>query len=289
MGTFRPHWQPQGPDSRCIYHGQQLGWENCTPTSSAMLVERATLGKQRPTGCAVRQGVEPDDYIGGTTINQCAQSLSAHWGVHLETHVGSGVVRTSYAARQIRAGRPALIQGNAAAMLDSDFQSTAGAVNHCVFVNEVQGGTLDEPASALVYDPAADGHKPGYDQGPSWWPWWMVKRFGAALQPNYPASKAVLGSGWFYCAFGPDTEPHVILRPGAVKSKPFPDRTRAKYTGVVIHSSPSGPATGKLAEGQLFTAYQYFTHPTTKRVWLGDQDNRQWVLAMRLNHVGGTT
>lgn len=291
MGTFRPTFQQQGPDSNCVISGHYLGWESCTAYAMAMTISRAKLLGTAASGCQVRRYT--GDTSGGLTLPQVAAVARDKFGVSIETHVGSNVCTPQYAARQVRAGHPMVLQGNAQAMLGTSRQSTAGAVNHAVMVNEVRGGTLDVPAEALVYDPAADGRNRVYhvDQGPSWWPWSLVLKFAQLLRPWGDSDPRMLGTGKFYAAFGPDTEPHVILHSGAKRSTPFPDRARAKADGTVIHSRPgtSGYRIGTLDEGDLFVAFQYWVSPTNGNRWLGDQDNRQWVLASRMSHVGGVT
>ena len=102
------------------------------------------------------------------------------------------------------------------------------------------------PEKALVYDPAADGRRPGIIRGETWWPWEDVLSFAAALRLG---KKRVLGPGRFYAGFieardveeeAAHHEPQVVnealrtavqapvvrLRKGAKKTTPFPDRTR---------------------------------------------------------------
>ncbi len=195
-----------------------------------------------------------------------------------------------FLARQIRAGRPANVQGNADALVGTTWQSTAGAVNHNVYINEVRGGTLDEPAEALVFDPAADGRKRAYhvDQAPSWWPWSLVKKFAAYLRPAGDGMLR-LGPGKVYCAIGPDTEPHITLAKGATQAHPFPDRVRAADPNdprTAIHSRPGGgeaTVTRRVANGKLLRLYQYLNG------YGGNDDGTEWVLLTNLHHVGGST
>lgn len=89
-----------------------------------------------------------------------------------------------------------------------------------------------------------------------------------------------------------------VLYPTAVKTKPFPDRTRAagKHGQPVnVHSRPrTGTASvvGTLATGKLFTAYQKVTHGDPfegSRVWYGNRNGTRWISAERLHHEGGST
>lgn len=286
--TYRPAFQPQLPDSRCNIGGLWLGAESCTSYAMAMLIDRSTLGAKHPSGCAVREAT--GDRVGGTTLPQNATAAKG-WGVSVSVYTGSNVVKPAYAARRIRAGAGAVLQGNTGALIHTSFRSTQGPVNHAIYVNEVRGGTLDEPAEALVYDPCADGRDRTYhvDQGPSWWPWWLVKSFAAALEPNGDGT-IPLGSGKFYIGFGPDTDLMVRLHSGARKASPLPDRTRARRDGTVVHSRPgtTGYRVGTLDQGELFVGYQYW-QASNGSWWVGNQTNDRWVLRSRLSHVGGTT
>jgi len=199
---------------------------------------------------------------------------------------------------ELKKGRSIVLQGNCRAMLGTTFQSTNGPVNHAIFLNEGRDWDDNVPSEVLVYDPAADARRPNIDRGPTWWPYNLVLKFGAYLEPNGDGTPR-LGPGKWYCAIGPDTEPHILLRFGGVKTSPFPDRTRAaaKKPGgnVNIHSSPT---TGKsstvdeIADNDLFVAYQYTDKGDSfegSTRWYGDQSGRLWIHSKRLSHEGGTT
>lgn len=290
--TFhRPVYQQQGPDDNCQISGHFLGWDSCTAYSGTMGVDSTTGGKQRPSGCSVRRHTVPLDTSGGLTLRQVADAITNLGGPSMTTYTGANVLTPQRVAQLVRAGHKCVVQGNAAAMLGTAFKSTNGAVNHAVFINEVRGGTVNEPLEALVYDPAADGRRSDIDQGPSWWPWWLVKRFVAALQPS--GSGPVLGSGKVYTGAFQDSEPHLNLRSGATRSKPYPDRTRAIENGVRIHSAPSSRAKTlyTVPNGQLLVGYQYAHGTVYQRsdVWLGNDDGNEWVHSKRVTHFGGTT
>lgn len=293
--TFnRAVFQPQGPDTNCkVTVGDRtyyLGWESCTMYAGAMAVDSTTGGRLRPSGCALRR--RSGDTSGGTTLRQMADAVMSLYGMHVATYTGANVLTPQRVARYIRAGQKVVLQGNAAAMVGTKYQSTAGEVNHAVAVLDVRGGTLDEPTDALVYDPAADGRARAYrvDQGPTWWPWYMVRRFAAYLRPTGDTG-ARLGGGKMYVAVFPDSEPHVRLRTGAVKSTPFPDRTRAEETEVNIRSAPSSLARKLyiVKKGTLLVGFQY-VHGTPHEgstLWMGNDDGTEWVHVKNLLYVGG--
>lgn len=87
---------------------------------------------------------------------------------------------------------------------------------------------------------------------------------------------------------------HVHLAPGAVRSDPFPDRTRAAFTPTAIHdrrTTGAGSTVANLEVGELWVAYQYAEGEEYKgdRTWAGDHHGARWIHIKRLRHVGGTT
>jgi hypothetical protein len=289
----RPTFQPQGPDDRCTINGKALGWSSCTSYAFAMAQDATTGGKQRPSGCAVRRAT--GDTTGGTTLRQNADALMKLYGVSVATYTGANVISPVTLATFIRSGRRVVVQINADAMLGTKFQSTAGAVNHAIMLNEVRGGTVSHPSECLVYDSAADGRKRSYhvDQGPSWWPWSLVLKACANLRPNGPGT-ARLGPGKVYAGVFADSEPHVRLVPGAVRAKPFPDRARADEPTVAIHfnRTKGGASTiYTVKEGALLTIWQYAEGPEHEGStrWGGNDNGHEWVHLANLRQVGGTT
>lgn len=291
--TFnRPAFQAQGPDTNCVINGHALGWDSCTAYSTAMGVDGHSGGHYRPSGCTIRRHV--GDTTGGLTLPQVAKAVRELYAIDIHCYTGSQVIEPERLAAFIRAGRRSVVQGNAVAMVGSPFQSTSGAVNHAVFVNEVRGGSIDRPAEALVYDPAADGRKRGYhvDQGPSWWPWTQVLEFCAKLQPS--GSGPQLGPGKVYAGVFPDSEPHVKLVPGGRRSAPFPDRARANEKAVWIHTNrKKGTKSRKygVANGTLLVFYQYAPGDSHdgSNLWGGNDDGTEWVHLANCRHVGGET
>lgn len=288
----RPHWQAQGPASRCIIGGASFGWLNCTPTSFAMAMEKATLGRVRLTGCDVRR--ETGDRSGGTNLAQCALVAEKH-GVPVEVHSGSGVVSPWTVARWLHEGRGVVGQGNTSALIRTAFRSTGTGVNHAVYFNEGRGWKQNGsgqwyPTEVLAYDPAADGRRAGWgtaDQGPSWWPWSVALAFYAALKPWGDNDSRRLGLGKVYAAMFADTEPHVHLRyAGSVRTSPFPRTLTVKspVAGQKVNVR-SGPSTSygvvaTLASGKTFTAWQQNPNGQLlagSRLWYGSHSGTWWI------------
>lgn len=278
----RPVVMHQHADGPCRIDGEDFGWRNCTPNAFAEGINRSTLGVERPSACDIRRLT--GDTKGGTTLAQCAYVARTHYGVTFEVHSGSNLATPVSVAKRLKAGAGFVLQGNAGALLGSKFQSTNGPVNHAVWGNEGRDYDGDIPAEVLVYDGAADHRRPNIADSPDWWPWPLVLKFAASLEPAGDGT-AKLGPNRWYCAIGPDTEPHYHPKWGGTRSKPFPDRVRAKGTGVEVHEIPSKTAkvVQTLKAGELWFAYQY------AGAWLGDHDGTAWVLRSEMNHVGGTT
>lgn len=300
MSTYRPLFQPQLPDSRCIIDGKHLGGESCTAYAMAMLIDRATLGQTRPSGCAVRR--KTGDTSGGLTLPQVANA-AREYGVEVAVRTGSNTISPGAALTQLRNGRPIVLQGGTKPLLGTNLRSTAGAINHAVFLNEGRDWRDDGyPDEVYVYDPAADGRDRTYhvDQGPTWWPLAYVLKFAAALQPWGEDDPRVLGPGRWYAGIGPDTEPHVILRYGGRKTSPFPDKMRAinppgAADRVSVRSRPdrnlAGDITRYLEPGDLFTAYQRTVGVVKhgSNIWYGNQSGTEWVPGGGMKYEGGST
>jgi hypothetical protein len=275
----QPVFLIEGPASACVINGQALGWKNCTPLSFAMGMYKSTLGRVTMSGCAVRR--ETGDVIGGTTIEQCAKVAVAH-GVSVEIHTGSRVCSPSYAATQLQAGRGFSLAGNTSAI-------GKGNVNHNIWINQARGGGIGVPAEAYVYDP--------WSKGPAWWAWSKVLAFAAALRPWGVTDPRLLGPGKFYCGIFPDTEPHVHLRVGAIRTVPFPDRmvVHSPVVGARINVRSGPGKTYKVLRnppnGEPWTAFQKVLNgglDRGSRVWYGNHDNTEWIHESGLTGKGGT-
>jgi hypothetical protein len=305
----RPKFQQQGPESHCTIDGLKLGWLSCTAYAMAMGIDAATAGTRRPSGAKIRKLT--GDTAGGLKLRQVADVALEHYDVRVAVRTGWNTIAPARAAQLLRSGRGFVLQGNTEALLGTRSQSTIGACNHAVWVNEVKGGSDDEPAKALVYDPAADGrHRVGIDfaDGPRWWPWDRVLAFAAALRPVDEHGPR-LGPGKLFAGFVPrrhdappaqDTpEPDVILRPGAVRTKPFPDRVRAnvrKGHRINIRSRPDRLAArdivDRVPDGTLFIAFQRLTagvRPAgaASTTWFGNREGTEWIHVSGLRRIGG--
>lgn len=251
----------------CIVKGIELRHKTCTSYAYAMHIRRSSIGKYRPSGCSIRRLT--GDTSGGTTLQQ-NETVAREYNIVSEVHVGSNVATPRYSASRLRQGRGIVLQGNAGALVGTKFRSTKGNVNHSVYVNEGRGWHVNAdghyvPTEVLVYDPEANGRLTAWGRaakGPGWWPWSLVKKFAAALRPWGDTDSRTLGSDKWYCAIGPDTEPHVHLKFGAHKTSPFPDAMRAHPVDGQDHvAMRAGPGNrykivGTLDGGRTFSAYQ---------------------------------
>lgn len=291
----QPHIELQGKVS-CVIGGRELKWTNCTCSAGSMGLDQATFGAKIVSGCRIRDLT--DDVSGGTTIPQVTGVLLRHYDVNFEERIGGDVCSPTYAAGQLRRyARGFILQGNTHPLLSTRFRSTKGSINHAVWICMVRGGTTYEPAEALVYDPAADGRYSWVDSSPSWWPWWLVKQFAAALRPWGDDDPRTLGGGKFYAAFMP--HPNVTLRYGAHKTTPYPDRTRIGNlpSGRLanVRTRPdrlnSGDIVARWPEGKLFVPYQV-THGASaggSTVWYGNGPGNRWIHKSNLTHIRGAS
>lgn len=296
--TDRPDVQLQNPlINHCIVNHIELGWLSCTAYGIAMLVDRSTLGQRQPSGCAIRRAT--GDTSGGTRLVQCtmaAQELYPHdervSAIVLRT--GANVAKPEQVGRWLKQGRGVTAQGNTGPLVGTKFKSTNGPVNHCVYVNEGRDFDGDIPAEVLVFDPAADGRR-DMDDSPSWWPWSLFLKFCAALEPNGEGS-GHLGPGRIYCAYGPDTEPHLTLRFGAKAIPPkgyfARDLPGSRLVAVRDRPSTTGRVVQRLHPGDRFGAWQLKTWeddsaahaPGGVHRWFGNILGDHWVNLSGVDH-----
>jgi hypothetical protein len=303
----RPVFQHQGPATNCVIGGRKLGWSSCTAYAMAMGIDSATAGAHRPSGCKIRDLTDDtDDH--GTNLRQVADVAAAHYGVRVSLRTGPNATTPSFAARAANAGRGFVLQGNTGALPPNLHLGGNGSANHAVWVNEVRGGTVDHPEKALVFDPAADGIHRRWQ----WWPWDVVRAFAAGLVLDEHTGQR-LGSGKMYAGFtqrgpadggaiptpAPAAADGTVLRFGATRTAPFPDRVRAdppKGRKVNVRNRPdrlvAADIVDMLPAGAMFTAFQRTTigqkpNGSNSRVWYGNRDGTEWIHESGLSHIGG--
>lgn len=123
--------------------GSTYQWSNCTCASDAMWLYRASAGKVRTTGAAVRYLT--GDKSGGTTLAQMDEVNTSHFGVPCIPLYGIDI--DDLWAR-IREGRGAIIQYGYGPLLGTRWASSRiFAGNHASYVPEVatRTGTLGDP------------------------------------------------------------------------------------------------------------------------------------------------
>lgn len=266
--------------------GCKLGWLSCTCFACSMGVNKSTLGKKDPTGCAVRTAT--GDTSGGTSLPQVAKVAKDKYGVVMDVRTGINYATPYQLAQALKAGRACEVQGNSSALLNTIFRSTGTGVNHAVLANDARGWQGDYPEEVLVYDSAADGRRAGWGtaaKGPDWWPWNILLRFAAALKPWGDRDPRILGPGKVYVGIFPDTEPHYHATFGGVKTTPWPDLMTIDPPGAAqLQNVRRGPSTAHpiaktLKVGTPFTAWQKAKGQLLagSDVWYGDHDGVLWV------------
>ncbi len=186
MAVYRPAIQLQ------LQTGCDLGSVSCTPYSGAMAGDRATLGKTVPKGCTVRH--QTGDTQGGTTLTQVANVLDKYYNISLPRAYYISISEMEDLSLE---GRGIVLDGGYGPVRDSpQSASETFSGNHAIFLNEY------DPAGRrwFVYDPLADGRRPGIAKGPDWWPESLVRKFAAALVVN-PGSGRTVGDGRVWCAY----------------------------------------------------------------------------------------
>ena len=231
--AVRPVFQKQGPETNCVIGGEKLGWVSCTAYAMAMGIDSATAGRKRPSGCKVRKLT--GDKVKGLMLSQVAEVALEHYDVRVTVKTGPDTISPASALKQIRVGRGFVLQGNTAGLPKRLQSGGKKPANHAVWVNEVRGGDpKGAPEKALVYDPAADGRRPGIIKGETWWAWQDVLSFAAALRLSKTRK---LGPGKFYAGFieAPDVEQEVA------HAQPKVDEAlRTAVQAPEVHLAPRG-------------------------------------------------
>ncbi len=195
-------WQGQGPADNCQLDGKNLGWLSCTAYSAAMGIDWASYGAFTPSGCTVRR--RTGDTLGGLTLAQVEPVIS-EYGIPTERRTSWRAATPALIADRLGDGQGLEAQGNAGVLIGTPYQSTAGWVNHAVWVQPPGYGWrrvagLWRPDFVDVFDPAADG-RADFAQGPQRWPWQTLMRFCAALRPNGDSDPDTIGPGKAWVMF----------------------------------------------------------------------------------------
>lgn len=183
---IRPTFQAQNP----AISGYPLGWLSCTCYAGAMAAAFDQGKSFVMSGGAVR--TETGDREGGTTLAQVDQALYRGWGVNLNS-----VYRLPWAdfAKQIDAGKGAILQGWYAPIADSRFDAGRGfRGNHAITV--LPGW--------IGMDPLADGRASGvYKYHGEAYPQALLKSFAGKLNIG-GAGYTALGAGLVYASLTRD-------------------------------------------------------------------------------------
>jgi hypothetical protein len=195
--------QEQGPADNCVIDGKNLGWLSCTAYAAAMGIDWASGGEFTPSGCTVRRRTE--DTIGGLTLAQ-VEPVIEEYGITTDRRTSWRAASPSLLANRLADEQGFVAQGNTGVLIGTAFQSTAGWVNHAVWVQGPGYGWrwvngLYRPDTVDVFDPAADGRRSYIAQGPDRWPWNTLLRFCAALRPNGDSDPDTIGPGKAWVMF----------------------------------------------------------------------------------------
>jgi hypothetical protein len=275
--------------------GSKYAGLNCNCAAAAMALDRHTIGKERTTGARVRQLT--GDTTGGTRLQQVHDALKKGWGVDLPVKTPTSL---TFLEDEIEDGRGAVVQGRSSATRGTKYQgSETFNGNHSWYLSEGRGWRLVsghwQATDYLVYDPLADGRRPGIAKSPFWLPRRYLLTVLARL--DLDGRGHLLGPGKAYAMFTRDTEPHAHFTHGGRATSPFPDRTRGKVAGGRRVNVRSGPATSYpivdyLANHELYVAYQRTDTGQSlagSRRWYGDHDGNRWVHKSGLSHTEGST
>jgi len=267
--------------------GSQFAGVNCTCAAGAMALDRDTLGKKTSTGAIIRNWT--GDVVGGTRQQQVADAIKQAYHVTLDVQTPIPFVT---AMGRLDKGEGMMLAGQSAATRGTKWSAseTFGG-NHQWYVNERRKTATGY--EWLVYDPLADGRRPGIAQSPMWIPEHVCLDFARRLD----VGGHELGYGHFFAVFTKDTEPHVILKFDGTPTIPFPDHCRGrKGSSDIARRIRPGPGTQYapiqlLNVGQAFTAYQWANGSTVDGLmrWYGDESGTRWIAASGLTQRGGAS
>jgi hypothetical protein len=259
--------------------GSSFQWSNCNCACGAMLVSFATSGDRTPTAAEVRALVRNSDgspdRSGGTTSAQVADAIRRGYGVLSD--VRYAVPFDLVWARGNSPDWAVSLSGHYGVVSHTKYDGSPGFTgNHQVVFH-----------AGMIYDPLADGRRPGIPLGPKRWGKTLIRAFAATLNVGPPGTTYhSLGDGKAYATFvQPIPRIHPSLPPHAVPGTVFRYGGEARFRGdyrvrrgvgaARVRSKPQIPA-GEIVS--LVPAEQELPFHVSQSTELGSsvQGNRQW-------------
>jgi hypothetical protein len=172
--AYRPRIQKQGDGSQCQ-------WQNCSPTSHSMAVDRDWLGARRGAPKAIRDKIALT--CPGTSLSQNGTAISALYGTRTDPRYE---IPWGSFLDGIVSGRGAVVSIRYIALHGTPFDSCRTFDGrHAIFVNERRFNATLGRYEALVFDPLADHRFSWIPQGPQWWPMALLQKAMLAIyNPN---------------------------------------------------------------------------------------------------------
>jgi hypothetical protein len=188
---YLPRFQPQNP----ALSGDRFGWVGCTAYAAGMASDFDSCGKTILTGKQVRQLSSepiPDPASPGLNLRQI-DAAANRYGIDLDVQYR---LPWDDVVRRIDKGEGAVLQGATGPFLSTKYRSTAGDINHAIFV----------PPGWGAMDPAADGRRNEYwKYDGSAYSRDLLRRFAGHLVLDVVNGHANrLGEGFAYAAFTRD-------------------------------------------------------------------------------------
>jgi hypothetical protein len=147
--------------------GGPLGWLNCNTTCTAMMIAFETSNAKRPSGGDVRKCCLNEngsrDTSGGTKPSQNIDAAKRCWGVTLDGALTSFEDAWRWGSRPDYAVAFSI---NYAVISGTRFDGSPG----------FRGAHQILMSGGKVYDPLADGRRPGIPSGPQAWPKDLLRR-----------------------------------------------------------------------------------------------------------------
>lgn len=188
----------------CQLCGKIMDGFNCSCSSEAMFLFRATQGKVDISSCHVRDLT--NDCSGGTDLGQM-KAVSEHYGVNVGALWRPGKF-DALKDLLLKNVYPAHVQGGYAPLAGTEWDCFRGGFRggHDIYVKEAN-------AFGVRYaDPGANGRYPGCPSGWQTMPWYMLRRFANALplKDGGPTLAQEYGDGFVYAYIGP-RDPVIIV------------------------------------------------------------------------------